>query len=158
VDTGVFSGIRQESNCQSRNLWVGSENVKTTRMMILVVLLSGCNKPTAEDYHEKIGSHLTTIDRHDLQVKQGHNFFWVMLSYSDPKTAARLNVLAKAPPENGSVAVEFRMKGMRGQAAVFQFQDNKLSSNPIMPGTPDEMRVMEIKATEIANAIYLACQ
>lgn len=129
-----------------------------TKMLVLAVLLAGCNKPTAEDYHVKISSHLTTIDRREVQVKQGHNFFWVIFSYSDPTTSAALNVLTKAPPENGSLAVEFRRKGTRGQAAVFQFQDNKLSSKPTMTGSPDEIRVMEIKATEIANAIYLACQ
>jgi hypothetical protein len=132
--------------------------MKTTRMLILVGLLAACNKPTAEDYHEKISSHLTTIDRLELQVKQGHNFFWVMFSYADPTTSASLNVLAKAPPENGNLAVEFRMKGTRGQAAVFQFQDNKLCSKSQIHGTPDEISVMEVKATEIANAIYLACR
>jgi hypothetical protein len=132
--------------------------MKTARMLILVGLLAGCNKMTAEDYHEKISSHLTTIDRHELQVKQGHNFFWVMFRYGDPTTSAGLTVLAKAPPEQGSLAVEFRKNGARGQAAVFQFQHNKLSSKAITLGTPDEIRVMEIKATEIANAIYLACR
>jgi hypothetical protein len=132
--------------------------MKTTRMLVLVGLLAGCNSPTAEDYHEKISSHLTTIDRQELQVKQGHHFFWVMFSYADPTTSAGLHVLAKAPPEQGSLAIEFRKKGARGQAAVFQFQDNKLSSKAITHGTPDEIRVMEIKATEIADAIYLACR
>jgi hypothetical protein len=125
--------------------------------MIVVALFTGCNKPTAADYHGKISSHLTMIKPHELQVKQGHNFFWVMFSYSDAKTSARFNVMAKAPPENGNVAVEFRKTGTRGQVGVFQFQDNMLSLKPVTRGTPDEIQAMEATAVEIANAIYRAC-
>jgi hypothetical protein len=129
-----------------------------TRILILLALATGCSKLTGEDYHAKMVSHLNTINREELRVKKGHNFFWVMYSYSDPKTSAGVNVVTKAPPESGKLDVEFRLKGTRGQAAVFHFQDNKLVDRKLIQGTADETRVMEGKATEIANAVYLASQ
>jgi hypothetical protein len=99
---------------------------------------------------------LTTFADGELSVKKGHGFFWVIGTCTDPKTSASITVLAKGPPENGLLSVEFRYPKVHGQAAVFQFQDNKLIKTVFHHGTPEETRFMESKAKEIANAVYLA--
>jgi hypothetical protein len=74
----------------------------TAATLLVLVFLTGCNRPTGEDYQEKIISRLKTIDRNDVQVKQGHNFYWVILRYNDPTTAAEFHVLAKVLRRKGN--------------------------------------------------------
>jgi hypothetical protein len=126
------------------------------RAMLVVALLAGCGKLTEETYREKISSHLTTFADGELRVKEGHGFFWVIGTYTHPKTSASMTVLAKGPPENGLLSVEFRHPKVHGQAAVFRFRDNTLIETVFNHGTPEETRLMESKAKEIANAVYLA--
>jgi hypothetical protein len=122
----------------------------------MVVLLAGCSRLTEETYREKISSHLTTFADGELRVKKGHGFFWVIGTYTHPNTSASITVLAKGPPENGLLSVEFRYPRVHGQAAVCWFQDNRLLESVFHHGTPEETRLMEAKAKEIANAVYLA--
>jgi hypothetical protein len=126
------------------------------RALLVVALLAGCSRLTEDEYREKISSHLTTFADGEVSVKKGHGFFWVIGTYTDPKTSASITVLAKGPPENGLLTVEVRCPKVHGQAAVCQFHDNQLIKTVFNHGTPEETRLMESKATEIANAVYLA--
>jgi hypothetical protein len=126
------------------------------RAVLVVALLAGCGKLTEETYREKISSHLTTFADGELRVKEGHGFFWVIGTYTHPETSESMTVLAKGPPENGLLSVEFRRPKVHGQAAVCRFQDNRLVETVVSHGTPEETRLMESKAKEIANAVYLA--
>jgi hypothetical protein len=126
------------------------------RAVLVVLLLAGCSRLTAEAYQDKISSHLTTFADGEVRVKQGHGFFWIIGTYTHPQTSASIKVPAKGPPENGLLRVEFRYPKVHGQAAVCRFRDNQLIEAVFHHGTPQETRFMESKATEIANAVYLA--
>jgi hypothetical protein len=126
------------------------------RVVLVLFLVAGCSRLTPEAYQEKISSHLTTFADGEVRIKQGHGFFWIVGTYTHPQTSASITVLAKGPPENGLLAVEFRYPNVHGQAAVCRFRDNQLIETVFNHGTPEETRFMESKAKEIANAVYLA--
>jgi hypothetical protein len=126
------------------------------RVLLVVLLLTSCSRLTPEAYQARISSHLTTFADGEVSVKQGHGFFWVIGTYTHPQTSASIMVLAKGPPENGLLFVEFRYPKVHGPAAVCRFQDNQLIETVVHHGSPEETRFMEAKAKEIANAVYLA--
>jgi hypothetical protein len=126
------------------------------RAVLAIALLAGCSRLTEDEYRQRISPHLTTFADGEVTVKQGHGFFWVIGTYTHPNTSESITVLAKGPPENGLLSVEVRCPKVHGQAAVCQFQDNKLIKTVFNHGSPEETRLMESKAKEIANAVYLA--